>query len=97
MTTFSDDPGMQRGLDGQASEEARGLAERCGFPSSVSDATCVLPPGHPADSEVRFHRFEVAERCLCPSHDCHRKRARQRRVCSMCAAKMCDPAYGRLR
>jgi hypothetical protein len=37
--------------------------ELCGFPSSVSSATCILPPGHPCDSPYRFHRFDpVADR-----------------------------------
>lgn len=37
----------------------------CGFPSSVSDQTCILPPGHPADSAVRFHRFRKPKVALC--------------------------------
>jgi hypothetical protein len=35
----------------------RGAVDVCGFPSSVSDATCILPAGHPADSHSRYHRF----------------------------------------
>lgn len=33
----------------------------CGFPSSVSDATCILRAGHPADNPARFHRFSRFE------------------------------------
>lgn len=29
----------------------------CTARSSVSDASCVLDAGHPADSQLRFHRF----------------------------------------
>lgn len=36
----------------------RTSGELCGFPSSVSSATCILPPGHPCDSPFRFHRFD---------------------------------------
>ena len=34
----------------------------CGFPSSVSDATCTLPNGHEAYSADRFHYFGVGPR-----------------------------------
>ncbi len=37
----------------------------CAFPSSVSPATCILPPGHPADSATRFHRFPRPQLELC--------------------------------
>lgn len=33
------------------------MADLCGFPSSVSDEVCDLPPGHAAASPDRFHRF----------------------------------------
>jgi uncharacterized membrane protein len=36
----------------------QGTEPACGFPSSVTGRTCVLPLGHPADSATRFHRFE---------------------------------------
>lgn len=38
------------------------VPQQCGFPSSVSDAVCVLPAGHAADSPFRFHRFTKEER-----------------------------------
>ena len=47
----------------------------CGFPSSVSDATCVLPLGHQSDSSFRFHRFTTQGR---PTMD--RESEEQRKV-----------------
>jgi hypothetical protein len=35
-------------------------APECGWPSSLSDALCILPAGHAADSPFRFHRFPEA-------------------------------------